>query len=44
MNPESYPFLKKSTEITTQHWNDDVTPLLSIVNNTYNNVFDVTFH
>jgi len=36
MNPESYPFLKEPTEITKQNWSDDVPPLLSIVNNTYN--------
>jgi len=36
MNPESYPFLKEPTEITKQNWSNDIPPLLSIVNNTYN--------
>ncbi len=39
MNTVSYPFLKESTEITKQHWDDDVPPLLSIVNNTYNHEY-----
>lgn len=36
MNIKPYPFLKEPKEITKQHWEDDVAPLLSIVNNTYN--------
>lgn len=36
MSSKSYPFLKKHIEITKQDWSDEVPPLLSIVNNTYN--------
>ena len=36
MNLKSYPFLNTPTEITSQNWQDDVMPLVSIVNNTYN--------
>jgi len=36
MNSKSYPFLKEPTEITKQTWDDEVLPLVSIVNNTFN--------